>query len=70
FGGVCCESWDSPPILSSVNSDMNVILRWRWALPSQVDRLANIKLQLDVVDRSHDETAELAAKVYRISQTL
>ena len=28
------------------------------------DRLASIKLQLDVLDRSHDETAELAAKVF------
>ena len=26
------------------------------------DRLASIKLQLDVLDRSHDETAELALK--------
>ena len=34
------------------------------------DRLASIKLQLDVVDRSHDETAELAAKVFGLSQTL
>ena len=34
------------------------------------DRLASIKLQLDVLDRSHDETAELAAKVFELSQTL
>jgi site-specific DNA recombinase len=34
------------------------------------DRLASIKLQLDVVDRSHDETAELALKVFELSQTL
>lgn len=34
------------------------------------DRLASIKLQLDVVDRSHDEKAELAAKVFELSQTL
>jgi site-specific DNA recombinase len=34
------------------------------------DRLAKIKLQLDVLDRSHDETAELAAKVFELSQTL
>lgn len=34
------------------------------------DRLASIKLQLDAVDRSHDETAELAAKVFELSQTL
>jgi len=34
------------------------------------DRLASIKLQLDVVDRSHDETSELAAKVFELSQTL
>jgi hypothetical protein len=34
------------------------------------DRLAAIKLQLDAVDRSHDETAELAAKVLELSQTL
>jgi DNA invertase Pin-like site-specific DNA recombinase len=34
------------------------------------DRLATIKLQLDAVDRSHDETAELAAKVFELSQTL
>ena len=34
------------------------------------DRLASIKLQRDVVDRSHDETAELAAKVFELSQTL
>src|SRR5208282_6574858 len=34
------------------------------------DRLADIKLQLDVLDRSHDETAELACKVFELSQTL
>jgi site-specific DNA recombinase len=32
--------------------------------------LAKIKLQLDVLDRSRDETAELAAKVTELSQTL
>lgn len=31
------------------------------------DRLANLKLQLDVLDRSSDETAELAAKVFELS---
>jgi len=35
-----------------------------------MDRLTKIKLQLDVLDRSHDETAELAAKVFELSQTL
>src|SRR5207253_1290084 len=34
------------------------------------DRLARIKLQLDVLDRSHDETADLAVKVFELSQTL
>ncbi len=34
------------------------------------DRLASIKLQLDVLDRSHDETAELASKAFELSQTL
>jgi site-specific DNA recombinase len=34
------------------------------------DRLASIKLQLDAVDRSRDETAELAVKVFELSQTL
>jgi site-specific DNA recombinase len=34
------------------------------------DRLASIKLQLDGLDRSHDETAELASKVVELSQTL
>ena len=34
------------------------------------DKLASIKLQLDVLDRSHDETADLAAKVFELSQTL
>ena len=34
------------------------------------DRLAAIKLQLDAVDRSHDETAELACKVFELSQNL
>ena len=34
------------------------------------DRLAKIKLQLDVLDRSHDETAELATRVFELSQTL
>lgn len=34
------------------------------------DQLSSIKLQLDVLDRSHDETAELAAKVFELSQTL
>ena len=34
------------------------------------DRLASIKLQLDALDRSHDETAELASKVFVLLQTL
>ena len=34
------------------------------------DRLASIKLQLDILDRSHDETAELASKAFELSQTL
>ena len=34
------------------------------------DRLASIKLRLDVLDRSHDETAELASKAFELSQTL
>ena len=34
------------------------------------DRLANIKLQIEAVDRSHDETAELASRVFELSQTL
>ena len=34
------------------------------------DRLASIKLQLDVIDRSHDETAELAVEVFELSQAL
>lgn len=34
------------------------------------DRLASIKLQLDAIDRAHDESAELASKVFELSQTL
>jgi len=34
------------------------------------DRLSSIKLQLDVLDRSHDESADLASKVFELSQTL
>jgi hypothetical protein len=34
------------------------------------DRMASTKLQLDVLDRSKDETAELAVKVFELSQTL
>ena len=34
------------------------------------DRLASVKLQLDLVDRSHDEMTDLAAKVFELSQTL
>ena len=34
------------------------------------ERLASIKLQLDVADRSHDETADLASKAFELSQTL
>lgn len=34
------------------------------------DRLASLKLQLDAVDRGHDETADLAVKVFELSQTL
>ena len=33
------------------------------------DRLARIKMQLDPVDRSDDETAELAARVFELLQT-
>jgi site-specific DNA recombinase len=34
------------------------------------DRLSSIKLQLDVLDRLHDEMAELAVKAFELSQTL
>jgi site-specific DNA recombinase len=34
------------------------------------DRIASIKLQLDGVSRSRDELAELALKVFELSQTL
>jgi hypothetical protein len=34
------------------------------------DRLSSVKLQLNVLDRSHDEMAELASKVFELSQTL
>lgn len=34
------------------------------------DRLVSIKLQLDALDRSHDELADLASKVFELSQTL
>ena len=34
------------------------------------DRLASIKLQLDALDRSHDEIADLASKAFELSQTL
>ncbi|MGE0761557.1 MAG: zinc ribbon domain-containing protein [Pirellulaceae bacterium] len=34
------------------------------------DRIANLKLQLDVVDRSHDEMSDLAVKVFELSQAL
>ncbi len=34
------------------------------------DRLASIKLQRDALDRSHDEIADLASRVFELSQTL
>lgn len=34
------------------------------------DRLASIQLKLAAVDRSHEETAKLATKVFELSQTL
>ena len=34
------------------------------------DRLSNLKLQLDVLDRSHDEYADLASRVFELSQSL
>ena len=34
------------------------------------DRLSSIRLQPDVLDRSDDKTAELAPKVFELSQTL
>ena len=34
------------------------------------DRIAGLKLQLDVVDRSNDEMCELAVKVFELSQAL
>ena len=34
------------------------------------DRIADLKLQLDVVDRSNDEMCDLAVKVFELSQAL
>jgi site-specific DNA recombinase len=34
------------------------------------DRFASIKLRLDVMARSHNETAELAEEAFELSQTL
>jgi hypothetical protein len=31
-------------------------------------QIASIKLQINALDRSHDETAELASKVFKLSQ--
>ncbi len=39
----------------------------RLRLPSA---LASIKLQCDVLDRAHDENADLASKVFELSQVL
>ena len=34
------------------------------------DRISGLKLQLDVIDRSHDEMCDLAVKVFELSQAL
>jgi site-specific DNA recombinase len=34
------------------------------------DKIASLKLQLDAIDRGHDEMSELALKVFELSQTL
>ena len=34
------------------------------------DKLASIKLQIEALDRSHDESAELASRIFELSQTL
>jgi site-specific DNA recombinase len=34
------------------------------------DRIADLKLQMGALDRSHDEMAELASKVFDVSQTI
>jgi DNA invertase Pin-like site-specific DNA recombinase len=34
------------------------------------DRLSSIKLQIEILDRSHDEMTDLASKVFELSQTL
>jgi hypothetical protein len=34
------------------------------------DRIASIKLQIDALDRNHDESAELALRVFELSQVL
>jgi hypothetical protein len=34
------------------------------------DRLASVKLESDVLDRTQDENAELASRVFELSQTL
>lgn len=34
------------------------------------DRIADLKLQLDALDRSHDENVDLASKVFELSQSL
>ena len=34
------------------------------------DREASLKLQMEVVDRSHHEIADLAVRVFELSQTL
>ena len=38
--------------------------------PELRSRIDNLWLQLDALDRSHAETAELAAKVFELSQAL
>ena len=34
------------------------------------DQLASIKVRLDMLDRSQDETADLAARVFELSETI
>jgi hypothetical protein len=46
------------------------IVFWRIFGGDRWLRLAKLKLQLDALDRSHDEMTELASNVFELSQTL
>lgn len=64
-------SWEGPRIHRGIRHDLSQTSQTKnRSVAVRLERLTSIKVQFEALNRSQDENAELASKVFELSQTL